>query len=725
MNNRSRVGTTFVVVLSVLLHASVSTAQFRYEPLELPGGAVEESKFVEALVRACDAVAKHAGPYQADTDVCAQGAAPPAGATTIASRITAAEKLTPVVDCAAGKRGLEDLASSVGDLATTCTKLRHGTAINVDDLLRLRAARDTPRFLDFVEKWGAESFAKDKALAAFADARGEFSGAGVITAPLAGFSDDLIRGFGEFLATRAKQEALAYLRKQLREKLCAANARPFFEHTCDALDGLDEAMSLEGIATYVRAAAEEDLRRLPDVVLAWLGDRYPQATPVVLAARLGWSMTASIRKGAAPLDVVALLSDLPAQTCEAPAAGGASCVELAAALRFASSVTYATLQIGDGVATFFERLDVESVGVAAAAVLLLAEKRMVPHAALFGRVGLTVPFDPTTFAKVRGLPVDTLQPIRSLIRRWKDLRVVLEGEDGPSSREERRQLLLDALAAAIGDVTRLVRATARVTITPAAMANLEAHLNRLVQLTEIGVKLANQQVGPAMVAFSRALHQLVEALSAAQVKMPEGWNALLPFIVELANAKSSGEVAAAMDAFAAPLGTYEVKYRRPLIALNALVGAFAGGERLDESGVSRTSGFIAGFAPVGFHGTIPVRYDGGAGCVHFGLMLSLLDLGALTTYRFDAELNGKLDDVEGDPEEAAKAKKAPTIGFGQVFSPGAFLTVGIAGSPFIVGGGVSLSPELREVTQDDITTDVAVLRAGAFVAVDVPILPLN
>ena len=61
-----------------------------------------------------------------------------------------------------------------------------------------------------------------------------------------------------------------------------------------------------------------------------------------------------------------------------------------------------------------------------------------------------------------------------------------------------------------------------------------------------------------------------------------------------------------------------------------------------------------------------------------------------------------------------------------MFSPGAYLVLGIAGSSFVTGFGVSLSPELREAQQSGaLTTDVSVVRYGFFAAVDVPILPFN
>jgi hypothetical protein len=112
--------------------------------------------------------------------------------------------------------------------------------------------------------------------------------------------------------------------------------------------------------------------------------------------------------------------------------------------------------------------------------------------------------------------------------------------------------------------------------------------------------------------------------------------------------------------------------------------------------------------------------------MHVGLLLSVLDLGAVTTIRQEEETKGDLPDATDPMTTAPKAEAAAQIGFAQVFSPGAHFLVGIAGSPFVAGFGVSLSPELREVSQAGaVTTEVSVLRYGAFLAVDVPIFPLN
>jgi hypothetical protein len=111
--------------------------------------------------------------------------------------------------------------------------------------------------------------------------------------------------------------------------------------------------------------------------------------------------------------------------------------------------------------------------------------------------------------------------------------------------------------------------------------------------------------------------------------------------------------------------------------------------------------------------------------VHLGLLLSVLDLGAITTFRTGAEPGGNLEGAS-DTTQPVRADEAPQVGIGQVFSPGIYATLAPwQASPLVIGVGASLSPRLRQVAQAGVSRDVDVVRVGAFVAVDIPILPLD
>jgi hypothetical protein len=130
------------------------------------------------------------------------------------------------------------------------------------------------------------------------------------------------------------------------------------------------------------------------------------------------------------------------------------------------------------------------------------------------------------------------------------------------------------------------------------------------------------------------------------------------------------------------------------------------------------SGYAAGvFAPVGIDLTWPLSKHH----VSMGLFGSVIDVGQVTWAR--------LSDTN-DPANHVKADVSSTVDFGQVLSPGAYLHVSLGHSPITAGLGVSFAPALRRYTfrsgagampeVDQLST----VRFGAFLAVDITILPI-
>lgn len=195
--------------------------------------------------------------------------------------------------------------------------------------------------------------------------------------------------------------------------------------------------------------------------------------------------------------------------------------------------------------------------------------------------------------------------------------------------------------------------------------------------------------------FLAALYALSTDLGAAP-PLPERIRKYLPLVTSLTSATSAAEVSAALEKFAAPVGSYRGKYQPGFhVTLSAGLGGDFGYERGVDVPRSRHAGM---FAPVGFDLTW-------GGCNACGLLLSIVDLGALTASR--------LDDAAGD----ATTTQDPR--FVQVFSPGAYFRVGLAPKvlgPAFVGAGVSAIPGLR---RDGDGESAVIYRAIAFVAVDV------
>src|SRR5262249_30795253 len=119
------------------------------------------------------------------------------------------------------------------------------------------------------------------------------------------------------------------------------------------------------------------------------------------------------------------------------------------------------------------------------------------------------------------------------------------------------------------------------------------------------------------------------------------------------------------------------------------------------------------FAPVGLEADY-----GFARAWSAGVLFSAIDLGALLDVR------GSTTHMTPAGEE--KVETTSTLGVRQVFSPGVYGLLGLGGgrdgSPFTLGIGFSLSPELRSATVDgESSRQLNALRLNAFLAIDITI----
>lgn len=108
---------------------------------------------------------------------------------------------------------------------------------------------------------------------------------------------------------------------------------------------------------------------------------------------------------------------------------------------------------------------------------------------------------------------------------------------------------------------------------------------------------------------------------------------------------------------------------------------------------------------------LAVGLEGGFRVCHrvsFGVLIQVLDLGALASYR-----------IQASTDTAA----APNVGFAQVWSPGIAVTLGpLTSAPLTVGYQIiGTSPALREVTSGRTTTSIPVNRRGWFIAYALPL----
>ncbi len=173
------------------------------------------------------------------------------------------------------------------------------------------------------------------------------------------------------------------------------------------------------------------------------------------------------------------------------------------------------------------------------------------------------------------------------------------------------------------------------------------------------------------------------------------------FIANVANAESSDEVHAAIEAAALPSGSSSIKRRSDLnISINTYAGPFIANEVMLNRAASEQNAFSAGLmAPLG----IAVSKGGRWGAV--SLYTTLIDVGALVSFRFND----------------SDAEMLPEFKLQNIVSPGVHLIYGIPNLPISVGGGLQFGPQLREVTIDNATITSSAYRSSIFVAVDIPL----
>jgi hypothetical protein len=192
------------------------------------------------------------------------------------------------------------------------------------------------------------------------------------------------------------------------------------------------------------------------------------------------------------------------------------------------------------------------------------------------------------------------------------------------------------------------------------------------------------------------------------------------FMSAIATAKTSDEVAEVIETFALPAGSSRIKRQSDFnVALNAYVGLYGGGEYLPSLKKNATA-FSAGLtAPVGVAfswgkkgcGLSPKELDtaktGKPKGSSYTLFVSLIDIGAAAAFRF------------GD----TSSNITSTIQLKNIIAPGLYFYYGFRNSPFSVGLGAQLGPQLRKIDAAaiDVRKDLYI-RFGLSFAVDIPLL---
>jgi len=187
------------------------------------------------------------------------------------------------------------------------------------------------------------------------------------------------------------------------------------------------------------------------------------------------------------------------------------------------------------------------------------------------------------------------------------------------------------------------------------------------------------------------------------------------FMASMVDAKNSDEVAASIESVALPVGSSSIKRKTVCnISLNAYCGLFVGNEIIkgvDENKPFKNFNSFGVTAPIGISISKGDRlfFVMPAKGWSSSLFLSIVDLGAIASYRFN-------DD---------KTEQVPEIQLKDIFSPGIFLSLGIPKTPISLNFGTQIGPNLRKVTinANDYSGKLYT-RYSMSVCVDIPLLNL-
>ena len=174
------------------------------------------------------------------------------------------------------------------------------------------------------------------------------------------------------------------------------------------------------------------------------------------------------------------------------------------------------------------------------------------------------------------------------------------------------------------------------------------------------------------------------------------------FAANIVQSKNSDDVQKAIEAMVLPAGSASIKKKMAFsIALNGYLGGFYGNEYLAEKKSSRW-GVISGiYAPIG------VTFSKSIGESSLSGFISLLDIGAVASYRLKDDSTASL----------------PEVKLQNIFSPGLGLIYGFPKVPISIGYTYQFGPALREINGTDKTVSNQLNRRWQFfLAVDIPLM---
>ena len=202
------------------------------------------------------------------------------------------------------------------------------------------------------------------------------------------------------------------------------------------------------------------------------------------------------------------------------------------------------------------------------------------------------------------------------------------------------------------------------------------------------------------------------------------------FMANVASATTATDVKNALKAAALPPGSSRIKRQHNSnISVNAYL-MFSGGadiltnKSISENTKTRTGGTVGLSVPIGISFSKKFKRStkktSAPKVASYTLFFSVLDLGAVTTFRIDRKNNT-------DNSVNYNTDLLPDLKFSNLIAPGAFLYLNTAKAPFTFGIGAQYGPQLRKITVDG-HPNISSTGSWRFVihfGIDVPIFNLS
>lgn len=215
----------------------------------------------------------------------------------------------------------------------------------------------------------------------------------------------------------------------------------------------------------------------------------------------------------------------------------------------------------------------------------------------------------------------------------------------------------------------------------------------------------------------RKSFKLVQDLS-GELNIPPALTKIGSLASDIASADSIQQIKKILDGTILPVGSFRIKRESNFsVHLNAYPGLSSGiefldGRNLKDNGAAHVSPFV----PIGIDVSWGKDKTGKSGRQSNGLFLSVVDLGAVVSYR-----------IQNQVATENTASQLPELKWSQLLAPGVFYVHGIRNSPLSWGLGGNLNPSLREISSAAGVklADSNAFKLSFFIAVDIPLFNIS